>query len=75
VWQHPASWPTARRDRIALHCQHFFVTWDAQQPRGCRAYGFKSNDLPSDVVYASSGAACQLFERKPGRKAPGKLLR
>lgn len=58
-----------------LHCQHFFVTWDAQQPRGCRAYGFKSNDLPSDVVFASSGAACQLFERKPDRKPPGKLLR
>jgi hypothetical protein len=51
------------------------VTWDPQQPRGCRAYGFKSNDLPSDVVFASSGAACQLFERKPDRKPPGKLLR
>jgi hypothetical protein len=58
-----------------LHCVHYFVTWDVQQPRGCRAYAFKSQDLPSDVVFASSGQACQLFERKPAKPSPPRLLR
>jgi hypothetical protein len=58
-----------------LHCSHYFVTWDAAQPRGCRAYEFKSLDLPSEVVLASSGDPCQLFERKPERKGPLRLLR
>jgi hypothetical protein len=51
-----------------LHCVHYLVTWEPAQPRGCRAYGFKSQQLPSDVVFASSGEPCQLFERKPARK-------
>lgn len=64
------------RDRPdCLHCVHYFVTWEADQPRGCRAYEFKSSDLPSDVVAASSGEPCQLFERKPGAKRPPRLLR
>lgn len=58
-----------------LHCAHYFVTWEAHQPRGCRAYEFKSHDLPSDVVFASSGAPCRLFQRKPERRGPAKLLR
>ncbi len=58
-----------------LHCVHYFVTWEANQPRGCRAYEFKSLDLPSDVVFASSGQACQLFERKPENRRPPRLLR
>lgn len=55
-----------------LHCRHYFVTWDPQQPRGCRAYAFKSNDLPSAVVFASSGEPCRFFERKPPRAASPK---
>jgi len=50
-----------------VHCRHFFVTWEPDQPRGCRAYGFKSSGLPSDVVLASSGRPCQLYQRKTGR--------
>lgn len=50
-----------------LRCVHYFVTWEPAQPRGCRAYEFKSSDLPSDVVLASSGKPCQLFTRKPER--------
>ena len=55
-----------------LHCRHYFVTWDAQQPRGCRGYAFKSSELPSSVVLASSGEPCQLYERKPGHPPPPK---
>ncbi|QAV25591.1 uracil-DNA glycosylase [Neobacillus thermocopriae] len=39
-------------------CKHFYVTWDAQMPRGCRAFGFKSATLPSIVVKQSSGTPC-----------------
>jgi hypothetical protein len=53
-----------------LHCVHYVVTWEPQQPRGCRAYGFKSQQLPSDVVFASSGERCQHFERKSAKKPP-----
>lgn len=58
-----------------LHCIHYFVTWEADRPRGCRAYEFKSAELPSDVVLASSGEACRCFERKPGSKPKARLLR
>ncbi|MBY0399250.1 uracil-DNA glycosylase [Myxococcota bacterium] len=58
-----------------LHCVHYYVTWDTGSPRGCRAYEFKSSELPSEVVLASSGAPCQLFERKPERPGPTRLVR
>ncbi|MBB5324058.1 hypothetical protein HNQ34_001150 [Anoxybacillus tepidamans] len=45
-------------------CQHFYVTWDRQFPRGCRAFGFKSAALPSVVVKQSSGAPCMKFLEK-----------
>ncbi|UCE72268.1 MAG: hypothetical protein JSU99_02875 [Nitrospiraceae bacterium] len=45
-------------------CTHFYVTWDKQYPRGCRAMNFKSKDLPSTVVYESSGLECQKFKAK-----------
>ncbi len=58
-----------------LHCVHYFVTWESDRPRGCRAYEFKSAELPSDVVFSSSGERCQCFERKPGAKRKPRLLR
>ncbi len=45
-------------------CRYFFVTWDKYFPMGCKAFGFKSRDLPSSVVYRSSGIRCQKFEEK-----------
>ena len=47
-----------------LVCRQYFVTYKAHQPHGCRAYGFTSKELPSRVVYASSGRPCQLFVRR-----------
>lgn len=44
-----------------LRCKNYFITYDPRQPRGCRAYGFKSRDLPSHVVLSSSGAPCHFF--------------
>ena len=44
-----------------LKCRHYFITHDPQQPRGCRAYGFKSRELPAQVVLATSGLPCHFF--------------
>nr|WP_074728216.1 uracil-DNA glycosylase [Paenibacillus naphthalenovorans] len=45
-------------------CKYFYVTWDPGFPRGCRFYGFKTNDLPSALVKRSSGKPCMAFEKK-----------
>ncbi|AOZ93173.1 uracil-DNA glycosylase [Paenibacillus crassostreae] len=47
-----------------MKCQHFYVTWDRQFPKGCRAYEFKTAIMPSHAVFASSGKACMSFEQK-----------
>lgn len=58
-----------------VHCRHFFVTWESDKPRGCRAYEFKSFELPSEVVRSSSGEPCQLFERKSSSEPKRRLVR
>lgn len=58
-----------------LHCEHYYVTWEAERPRGCRAYAFKSEQTPSDVVLASSGEPCQFFARKAEPGGRTKLIR
>jgi len=45
-------------------CQHYFVTWEASQPHGCKAYGFKSKQIPSMVVFKSSSQDCMMFVQK-----------
>jgi len=45
-------------------CRHFYITWDANQPRGCKAFGFKTRNLPSQVVFETSGADCLKFSPK-----------
>ena len=46
-----------------LKCRHFFITWDNNNPRGCRFFGFKSQYYPSMLVRSSSGSPCQSFEK------------
>lgn len=43
-------------------CKFFYITWDEYFPRGCKALGFKSREVPSAVVLNSSGLPCQKFE-------------
>ncbi|MCX8086885.1 MAG: hypothetical protein N3C63_08290 [Rhodocyclaceae bacterium] len=50
---------------LCLRCKHYFITFDARFPYGCRAMGFKSQQLPCKEVEAASGLACQSFERRP----------
>lgn len=49
---------------ICQKCVHYFVTWQVGKGHGCKAYGFKSAQLPSVVVKNSSGADCRLFMPK-----------
>lgn len=61
---------TERADPDCLACRHYFVTWDANLPRGCRAFAIKSRALPARVVRERSGEPCHGFERKEPRRAP-----
>lgn len=45
-------------------CIYYFVTWEPNQPHGCKAYGFKSKLIPSQVVFNSSGIECAHFQSK-----------
>ena len=45
-------------------CKYYFVTWQVGKPHGCKAYGFKSEMIPSLLVFQSSGSDCSLFELK-----------
>ena len=54
-----------RSSRIACYkCRHYQVTWDVNNPHGCRAHGFKSRKNPALMVYETSGIECQLYEPK-----------
>jgi hypothetical protein len=46
-------------------CIHYFVTWNVNFPHGCRAMGFKSQQLPIvDVRGAMQGKDCLAFKAK-----------
>lgn len=45
-------------------CLYYFVTWEPKRPHGCKAYGFKSEHIPSLVVFQSSGIECDKFTPK-----------
>jgi len=50
-----------------VQCSYYFVTWQPKQPHGCKAYGFKSKNYPSQVVKQSSGMQCNYFTPKPSK--------
>ena len=43
---------------VCRTCRHYFITWDARRPHGCRAMNFKSQRPPSLVVRHTSGRQC-----------------
>lgn len=47
-----------------INCIYFYITWDKNNPRGCKYFGFKSKLLPSVMVYKSSGEDCKMFKSK-----------
>jgi ribosomal protein L37E len=50
---------------LCRRCRHYKVSWDPNAPHACEAMGFKSQKLPSLVVYEASGIDCQMFAPKP----------
>lgn len=42
-------------------CQFFYITWELDQRYGCRAFGFKSQQLPSQVVLQVDGNPCNSY--------------
>jgi len=56
---------SAGKEKIdCFRCKHFYITWDERHPKGCRAMGFKSREIPSVVVLRSSGMDCLRYEKK-----------
>jgi hypothetical protein len=47
-----------------IKCAYYYVTWDPSFPKGCKAFGFKTSEIPSALVKKSSGHACLKFEAK-----------
>ncbi len=45
-------------------CEYFYVTWDNNKPYGCKAFGFKSQRMPSVEVFEASGKLCLKFKLK-----------
>lgn len=49
-------------------CEYFYITWQNGRAYGCKAYGFKSQQLPSLVVKRSSKMDCTFFTKKANTK-------
>lgn len=49
---------------VCQRCKYYYVTWEKHKPHGCKAYGFKSQAVPSLVVKQSSGTACSFYQIK-----------
>lgn len=49
---------------VCQKCQFYYVTWEKNRPHGCKAYGFKSQIIPSTVVKQNSGAECSFYNPK-----------
>ena len=52
-------------------CRHFFVTYEPQNPWGCRKFGFKGKNLPAQIVYRATGMQCAYFSWKASTKKSG----
>ena len=52
-----------------LACRYFYITYEPSHPYGCKSLSFKSKEMPSRVVYISSGMECQSFTPKTPVKA------
>lgn len=47
-----------------IGCIYYYITWDANHPKGCKYFGFKTNKMPCMVVKESSGEHCNNYTHK-----------
>ncbi len=45
-------------------CQHFYITFEASHPYGCRLFQFKGPQMPDKIVKKTSDEECQGFKPK-----------
>jgi len=50
--------------RNCFKCSFFYITWDAKYPHGCKAMRIKTKQLPSIMVFQSSGNPCEFYKEK-----------
>jgi len=56
---------SVNRKKIECYkCRNFYITWEKNTPYGCKGHGFKAAQIPSVVVFSSSGIDCLLFNSK-----------
>tara|TARA_A100001011_G_scaffold384966_1_gene458289 strand:+ start:826 stop:1062 length:237 start_codon:yes stop_codon:yes gene_type:complete len=53
-----------RQQILCGKCEYFFVTYNKSKPWGCSRFGFKSQALPSQVVFSTTGINCAYFKKK-----------
>lgn len=61
--QTPGSAPPCKK------CLFFRVSWDPGFPNSCTQFGIKSRELPSVVVFRTTGRHCPSFELNPKIKS------
>ncbi|MDG1988303.1 MAG: hypothetical protein P8J18_10010 [Halieaceae bacterium] len=52
------------------NCRHFFITFEKHHRYGCRAIGFKANELPCLEVLRTDGSPCLSFAAKCPEELP-----
>jgi hypothetical protein len=52
-------------EQVCINCASYYVTWAPRHPHGCKAFGFKSAQVPSAVVSSVSEDQCLKFSVKP----------
>ncbi|WP_052158753.1 hypothetical protein [Halobacillus sp. BBL2006] len=60
-----------------FQCQHFYTTWNSAFPRACKAYGFKTKEIPSTFVLKTTGTECVQYKPKhhPDQKGETSISR
>lgn len=47
-----------------LKCKYYYVTWEKGTPHGCKIYGIKSQNHPTQIVAAAGQGECQGYTPK-----------
>lgn len=55
--------------KTCIGCIYYYITWDAKHPKGCKYFGFKSMQMPCQVVYKSAGKPCNMYTKKLSDKS------